>query len=243
MQLIKATPLEFRLRFWIMAVIYVLGFTAPWDAALHLDGSGPNAHVWGLLAALLSKSGAMGIASAFNLVLALGIVCALAGASLRTWGTAYLGVHTVRDAGMRGDTAVADGPYRHLRNPLYLGSWLFSVTLTLPMPASGAIFTIVLIGFFLMRLIRGEESFLTEKLGDAYTAYCAQAPRLLPKLRANPTPSEAQPQWVQAVLAETFTWGVTASFAILGWRYNAHLLVQCILVSFGLFLVVRAFQM
>ena len=67
-----ATPLEFRLRLWIMVALYGLGFTAPWDAVMHLDGSGPNAHVWGLLAVLLSKSGAMGIAAAFNLVLAVG---------------------------------------------------------------------------------------------------------------------------------------------------------------------------
>jgi hypothetical protein len=38
-------------------------------------------------------------------------------------------------------------------------------------------------------------------------------------------------------------WGVTASFAVLGWRYNAFLLTKCVLVSLGVSLVVRAFQM
>lgn len=239
----SATSFEFRYRFWIVLAIYILGYTAPWDAALHLDGAGPNAHVWGLLAVLLSKSGVLGIGAAFNAVLAVAILCAAAGAWLRTWGEASLGVDAVRDARMRGDAVVATGPYRHLRNPLYLGSWLFSVTLTLLMPASGAIFTLVAISFFLLRLILGEEAFLTEKLGDAYRAYCAHVPRLLPTLRPNRTPCATQLNWLQAVLAETFTWGVTAAFAILGWRYNAHLLLQGILVSFGLSLVVRALQM
>src|ERR1035441_9737671 len=74
----RATVFEFRLRFWIIMAIYILGFVAPWDFVLHLDGAGPNgapgalagwggnAHVWGLLAVLLSKGGAMSIAAAFN---------------------------------------------------------------------------------------------------------------------------------------------------------------------------------
>ncbi len=239
----KATALEFRLRFWIALAIYVLGYATPWDAALHLDGSGPNAHVWGLLAVLLSKSGAMSIAAAFNGVLGVGILCAGAGAWLRTWGVAYLGADTMRDVRMRGDSVVADGPYRHLRNPLYLGTWLSTLALMLLMPASGAIFTILLLVSSQVRLILREESFLTEKLGVPFTAYCAEVPRLLPILRPQGSPSGSLPRWSQAVLAEIFFWGVAASFAVLGWRYNAHLLIQCVLVSFGVSLVARAFQM
>jgi uncharacterized membrane protein len=36
-------------------------------------------------------------------------------------------------------------------------------------------------------------------------------------------------------------WGAIASFALLGWRYNALLLDQCMLVWLGISLVVRAF--
>jgi hypothetical protein len=32
---------------------------------------------------------------------------------------------------------------------------------------------------------------------------------------------------------------VTASFAVLGWQYNAHLLLRCVLVSLGASLVVK----
>src|ERR1039458_4447543 len=81
----KATVFEFRFRFWIIMAIYILGFVAPWNFVLHLDGAGPNgapgqlagwggnAHVWGLLAVLLLKGGAMSIAAAFNLLLAVAI--------------------------------------------------------------------------------------------------------------------------------------------------------------------------
>ena len=50
-------------------------------------------------------------------------------AAMRTWASAYLGSDVVHDLELRTDNLVADGPYRHLRNPLYLGSFLLSVGL------------------------------------------------------------------------------------------------------------------
>jgi protein-S-isoprenylcysteine O-methyltransferase Ste14 len=241
----KATRIEFRNRFWIIMAIYVLGFVAPWDFVLHLDGAGPNgagnAHVWGLLAVLLSQGGAMSIAAAFNLLLAVAIACALAGAWLRTWGSAYLGADVMRDTSMRSDGVVADGPYRYVRNPLYLGSWLNLLALALLMPASGAVFAIAMLIAFHLRLIFSEEAFLRAKLGEPYAAYCAKVPRVLPALRPQVAASGARPRWGQAALAEIFMWGSAVSFAVLGWRYNATLLLQCVLVSLGVALVVKAF--
>jgi protein-S-isoprenylcysteine O-methyltransferase Ste14 len=220
----KTTAFEFRHRFWIIMAIYVFGFVAPWNVEMHLDGTGPNAHLWGMLAALLSKTGIMSIQSAFNVVLGMGILCAVTGAWLRTWGSAYLGADVMSDATMRGEGVVADGPYRHLRNPLYLGAWVNTLAVALLMPASGAVFTIVLIVLFQMR------------------AYCARVPRLLPALRPRIAASGARARWTQAVLAEIMMWGVTVSFAVLGWRYNAFLLTKCVLVWLGVSLVVRAFR-
>jgi protein-S-isoprenylcysteine O-methyltransferase Ste14 len=239
----KATAFEFRHRFWIIMVIYVLGFVAPWDAVLPLDGADPNAHLWGVLALLLSKTGIVSIGPAFSVVLGVGILCAGTGAWLRTWGSAYLGTDVMRDTAMRGEGVVADGPYRHVRNPLYLGSWIHTLALALLMPVSGSIFTLVLLVLFHLRLILGEETFLSGKQGEAYTAYCAQVPRLMPALRPRVAASGARARWPQAALAEIFMWGVTASFAVLGWQYNAFLLTKCVLVWLGVSLVVRAFQM
>jgi protein-S-isoprenylcysteine O-methyltransferase Ste14 len=240
---LRASALEFQLRFWIHVIIYTLGFWAPWNHWLHLDGVGPNAHVWGTLAVLLSKTGVMGIGTAFEVVLLAGIACALKGAWWRTWGSAYLGVGVMRDDRMHGDVMMADGPYRHVRNPLYLGTFVHTLALALLMPVSGAVFTIGMIGLVQVRLILGEEAFLTEQLGTAYTAYCALVPRLVPSLRARVTGTGVRPQWVQAVLAEVYMWGVAGSFAVLGWRYNANLLTQCVLVSLGVSIVARAFPM
>lgn len=252
----KASAFEFRFRLLLHALIFVLGFWAPWNLLVALDPPGPNAHVWGLLAANLSMAAFPasigGITTAFNLLLGVAIALAVCGAALRTWGSAYLGADVVQDGAMHTAVSptpfagpptpglVADGPYRHLRNPLYVGTILHTLALSLLMPRSGAIFAIAAIVVLQVRLILGEEAFLAEKLGATYTAYCKLVPRLVPTLRARIAAGGKKPHWGQALVGEIYMWGVAISFAGLGWRYNAKLLLQAIVVSFGVSLVLRA---
>lgn len=239
----KASSLEFRFRFLIHFVLVLLGFTAPWNQWLHVDSSGPNAHVWGTLSAYLAmvKPGALGIATAFNLLLGFGIVCALAAAALRTWGSAYLGAGVVKAHTFQGHGVVAAGPYRRVRNPLYLGTIIHVFALALLMPPSGAIFCIVAIVIFQLRLILGEETFLAAKLGEPYLAYCARVPRLLPALVPRVAASSTRAAWGPAFLGEIYMWGVAVAFLAVGYRYNAFLITQGVVVALGLSLVARAF--
>jgi len=233
----KATPLEFRFRFFILTVIFVLGFTAPWNYALHID----SIRTWQLLAAWPARSGWSSFSTATIVVLLLGILCALKAAIFRTWATAYLGPSIVQDHSMHGEGVVVAGPYRHLRNPLYLGTFIHTFALALLMPPSGAIFCILAIGLFLLRLIAGEESFLTAKLGEPYRAYCAKVPSLLPAITPRVPASPAQPTWSTAFLGEIYMWGVVFTFAVFGWRYNSILLIRGVLISLGISLIARAF--
>jgi protein-S-isoprenylcysteine O-methyltransferase Ste14 len=233
----KASPIEFRFRFLILAVIYVLGFIAPWNYWLHLD----SIRTWQLLAAWPARSGWLSFSTATIVVLLLGIVWALKGAFLRTWGTAYLSPAVVQDPALHGEAIIADGPYRYVRNPLYLGNFIHTLALALLMPPSGAIFCILAISLFQLRLIAAEESFLTAKLGEPYLAYCAKVPRLIPALTPRVPASATQPKWPLAFLGEIYVWGVVVTFATLGWRYNSILLIKGVLISLGLSLIVRAF--
>ena len=52
-----------------------------------------------------------------------------AAAAIRTWAAAYLGSEVVHDQTLHTERLVADGPYRHVRNPLYFGSLLLSIGL------------------------------------------------------------------------------------------------------------------
>ena len=94
----KASPLEFRFRFLILGIIFVLGFIAPWNYALHLD----TIRTWQLLAAWVYRAGWMSFSSATIAFLVLGIVLAFVAALLRTWGSAYLGTSVVQVVGCMG---------------------------------------------------------------------------------------------------------------------------------------------
>jgi protein-S-isoprenylcysteine O-methyltransferase Ste14 len=238
----KATAFEFRARFWIILAIYTLGFTTPWDAVWRIDPHGINGDVWGGLAAALARTWALSIGAAFNAVLVAAIVCAAVGAWLRMWGTATLGVDVMSDHSFRGDRVVAAGPYRYLRNPLYVGSWLNTLALTLLMRPSGAVFTVVALVGFQVRLILGEEAFLRGKLGEAYVEYLRAVPRIVPRFKVRVSGFEGsgtRARWDHAAVAEVYMWMSAAGFAVLGWRYNAMLLLKCVLVSLGMSLVVR----
>jgi protein-S-isoprenylcysteine O-methyltransferase Ste14 len=236
--MLKATAVEFRFRFLIGIAIYVLGFTAPWNHLLPLDA---GRTVWLSLAAWPAHNQWLTFSAATVTLLALAILCALAAAFLRTWASACFGPAVVKAPTLQGDGVVASGPFRYLRNPLYLGTFIHTFALALLMPPSGAIFCILAIGLFQLRLIAAEEAFLTATLGDPYRAYCSHVPRLFPAFTPRVPASTTPATWPAAFLAEIYMWGVVVSFAILGWRYNAFLIIQGIIVSLGLSLVARAF--
>jgi protein-S-isoprenylcysteine O-methyltransferase Ste14 len=233
----KATSLEYRNRYLIHATIYCLGFFTPWNYWLHLD----SIRTWQFLAAWPTRSGWISFSNATILVLCLGILFAFLGAFIRTWGTAYLSPSVVQDGAMHGEDIVAAGPYRFVRNPLYLGTFIHTFALALLMLPSGAIFTILLIGLEQLRLIGAEEPFLTAKLGEPYLAYCARVPRLIPALIPRISASTMRPAWPIAFLGEIYMWGVVVSFAIFGWRYNSILIIKGVIISFGISLIARAF--
>jgi protein-S-isoprenylcysteine O-methyltransferase Ste14 len=245
----KASALEFRLRYLVHGVIYTLGYTAPWNY-LFPQGSGfwSGKAIWLPAALAIERAGWTSLTGAANLLLALGIFFALAGAALRTWGAAYIGSAVVKDGGMHDASAqaaaagvVADGPYRYMRNPLYVGTMLHTLAVTLLMPLSGAVFVVVAIAVEQMRLIGGEEAFLEGKLGERYLEYKRLVPRIVPSLKARVMGSGVRPQWGMAVLGEVYFWGVAVAFASVGMRYNALLVIQGVVVAFGASLVARAF--
>jgi len=101
----------------------------------------------------------------------------------------------------------------------------------------------VLLTVFLLRLILGEEAFLSGELGEPYQEYLRAVPRLFPRLRGSLKPSGRKPQWARAMVAEINPLGVLLILAVLAWRYDNWLLVKAMIINFGLTLVVRALTM
>jgi len=213
----RASAIEFRLRMIIQIVIVFFGFWAPWAGGWNF-GWRTSTLVW--LPFELSRSGLASFAAAMPIVIVLGALVALAGAVLRVWGAAYLGYSTVHRGDMQAGAVMADGPYRYMRNPLYLGGWFMMLAVTLLMAPSGALFTTVLITIFFLRLILGEEAFLAKQLGQPYAEYLRSVPRLIPRLRGSLPPAGNAPHWLIAIATEAMPIGTFFTFAVLAWFYD-----------------------
>jgi protein-S-isoprenylcysteine O-methyltransferase Ste14 len=235
-----ATKIEFRMRMGIMAAVIALGFWAPWIEAW---GIGARIPLLEWLALELSRTGVLPFTVASPLVIVAAILVAAVSVMLRVWGTAYLGPFTVQHGQMQAGAVLADGPYRYVRNPLYLGSWCVFAAMAFLMPVTGALFAMVLLTVFLLRLILGEEAFLTGQLGKPYQEYQRAVPRLLPRLHTGLQPSGRKPQWFRAVVAEVNPIGIFLILAVLSWSYDNWLMVKAVIVCFGISLVVRALTM
>ncbi len=115
----KTTQFEFRFRLAIGTAIYVIGFWAPWLRFGPSTEANPT-RLWSWLPVELARTGVFSVQVAYLAITKFAVVLAVVGAALRFWGTAYLGRSVVFEA-MQAGEVVAAGPYRYVRNPLYLG--------------------------------------------------------------------------------------------------------------------------
>ena len=235
----RATAIEFRLRMLVNATIIILGFWAPWIEAWHI---GRRISLLEWLALELSRTGIASFSIATTALLVLAVLIAAKGVLFRVWGAAYLGPSTVQSTSMLAGGVMAAGPYRYMRNPLYIGLWCMVIALAFLMPVTGAAFAVILIAVFVLRLTLGEEAFLTAKLGDPYVAYLRAVPRFIPRLRGWPAPTGAKPHWLRALLTELTPIGILIAMVLYARNYDAKLAGRIILIFFGASLVVRAFM-
>lgn len=236
-----AGKIEFRLRMVINTIIIFTGFWAPWIGSRSAwSGLGPHVSLMEWVAVRVARLELLRFSRAVPLVIGLAALLAAIGAVLRICGTAYLGAGTVHSFSMQAGSVVAAGPYRYVRNPLYLGLWFMAAALAFLMPPTGALFAMVLITLFLLRLILGEEAFLAQQIGEPYFAYKRAVPRLVPRFRGAPAHAGTEPQWARAALTELTPIGVFIALAFCSWSYDNQLMIKAILISFGLSLVMRA---
>jgi protein-S-isoprenylcysteine O-methyltransferase Ste14 len=103
-------------------------------------------------------------------------VLILVGVFIRIWAAGHLRKEQVLTTG---------GPYRFIRNPLYLGSFFIAIGFTL-LTASIWIFLLVLIYFLFcyIPVIRFEEGILREKFPEEFNQYSATVPAFYPSVLA-----------------------------------------------------------
>jgi protein-S-isoprenylcysteine O-methyltransferase Ste14 len=232
-----ATKIEFRLRMLINAAIIILGFWAPW---IELWGIGKRTSTLEWLGLEISRAGLLRFTVATPVVIIVAALVAGCAVIMRVWGTAYLGPSTVNSANMRAGGVMADGPYRHLRNPLYFGVWLMVAAMSFLMPPTGAPVAMTLVAVFILRLILGEEAFLSAQLGETYREYLQVVPRIIPQVRTTLPSTGAKPQWLRAFLVELTPIGIFLALAVFSWNYDHQLMIRVIIISSGISLLTKA---
>lgn len=227
----RATQFEFRHRWWIVAGIFVVGF---WCYSFdHVSVSVAAAR--SLLGHSVPPLHSPATRHAVQAVLGLGSVLVILSAAIRTWGAAYLRSEVVHDQKLHAEVLVADGPYRYVRNPLYLGMVLLVVGFATMASRIGCLVLIILAILFTYRLIRREESELSKARGESYQAFLAAVPRLWPSFTARLPAGKMKPQWGQAWLGELITWLLACAAVV----YAATLSVGLFYVFLAAAFVVR----
>lgn len=238
----QASDFEFRFRFWVFLLLFLAGFSCYTFQQMNL--------VEWLLTELGMAGPVMGgypQTPAGQVIFALGAAAVGLAAFIRTWGTAYLKNDVVRDSVVRADQLVADGPFRYVRNPLYLGSLMMAAGIGLMASPIGWLVLMAGIGFVILRLIGREEAFLLEKQGDAYGAYLERVPRLWPSLRPRVPTGGNQPRWGQALAGEIWMWFLFAGSAVfaatLSTRAFSYIIWGGLILSMGVRIALRRRRM
>jgi protein-S-isoprenylcysteine O-methyltransferase Ste14 len=145
-------------------------------------------------------------------MLAIGGVVAALGLLIRTLSAGF--IH-------KDDTLTTTGPYAHTRNPLYLGSSLLGLGVTL---AGGNWWFVAIFVVFFATIytasIRSEAAFLAGRYGDAYADYARNVPLFLPRPSpyrtegVNTRPAFSAAQWRKNREYEALL-GTLAAFAAL----------------------------
>ncbi|MFN7997560.1 MAG: isoprenylcysteine carboxylmethyltransferase family protein [Bryobacteraceae bacterium] len=201
----KATDWEFRNRAMLFGLIF--GLTFPLYA---LDPH--NAGV--AIARWIGSALRMNTDFAARLLFFVGAALLVGAAFLRTWASSYLLADVVYATGLRTDSLVADGPYRRVRNPLYLGNVIMAAGLGVMMNRIGFPVAVLATVVFCYRLILREEAEFGASQGKLYQAYRYSVPRLWPSLWPRVASAGGRPRWAEGFKAESWCWGFASAVLV-----------------------------
>ncbi len=213
----EASEFEFRNRFWFIAGIFTVGFFLYRFDRVNASEALSR---WVLRGAPDESSRAFG--HWITVFFALGTLLVVMGALVRSWAESYLHSSIVHDRKLHGEKLVADGPYRHVRNPLYLGN-LF-LAFGVGFLASRLGFLVISAGMvlFVYRLILREETTLIRAQGENYQRYFAAVPRLFPALVPRVPAGGAKPNWLDGFTGEIFMWAGAAAMGVFTFTHSVR---------------------
>jgi protein-S-isoprenylcysteine O-methyltransferase Ste14 len=201
----KATNWEFKNRAVIFGLVIALGFLF-----YFVDPQNATAALANRLALRLG----INADALARILFALAAVVLIKAALLRTWASAYLHSDVVYAADIKTRALVADGPYRHVRNPLYFANLLMAIGLGAMASRVGFFVLLVAMLLFCYRLILREEAELGAVQGATYDEYQKAVPRLWPALRPRVPAGQGRANWAAGFKAESWYWGFAAALVV-----------------------------
>jgi protein-S-isoprenylcysteine O-methyltransferase Ste14 len=112
----------------------------------------------------------------------LGWLCFLGYGAIRVWATLFIG-------GRKNDVLQVDGPYSISRNPLYVGSACFGLSIALFLKSLTFGGALLIAFFYYWRfVVPAEEKFLAQRFGEEFRNFCRRTPRFWPRLSSYNSP-------------------------------------------------------
>jgi protein-S-isoprenylcysteine O-methyltransferase Ste14 len=203
----RRSPWWYRFREFLFAACYVVGFAG---ADTFAPGSDPGLPAFVVLGRYLGDRGP-------ELLLALATLCVIGCWAIRVWGAAYLRAAVVWNQDALDHRLIVAGPFRFLRDPLYLGSLLLAVGFGLLAPPLGFAFIVVSNFVLVESLVREETTLMRARYGATYDAYRAAVPSLVPRLGPADVPGSEtiRPSLAQGLRSEIFSAGFAIAMVLL----------------------------
>jgi protein-S-isoprenylcysteine O-methyltransferase Ste14 len=151
--------------------------------------------------------------------LAVGAALVFLGILVRVWAVSYTGTSVKRQRLEMGELVVA-GPYRHVRNPLYLGNILLAlgvwVATGAPVLPQGMVLALFLSAGYTI-IVAAEEHRLLRAHPEDGRLYLQSVSRWMPQLRAAGERTGHQANWIAGIWGERWTMaGYGAGLAVIG---------------------------
>jgi len=169
-----------------------------------------------------------------HVLLALAAALVAAAALLRTWASSYLVAEVVYATELKSESLVDDGPYRHVRNPLYFSNVLMAIGMGFLMSRLGFVVAVLGMIVFCYRLVLREEASFAETQHERYEQYRRAVPRLVPALRARIAAGGRRPSWSKGFKAEAWYWGLALALTAFAATLSLKIFGVVLAASLGL---------
>jgi protein-S-isoprenylcysteine O-methyltransferase Ste14 len=137
---------------------------------------------------------------------AVGVALVAVGELLRFWAVRYIGTISRTRTSTRQGPLITSGPFRIVRNPLYLGNWMIWTGLVLVsrlvwmLPVAWAVFALQY-----GTMVIWEEARLRSMFGRQYDRYAHYVPRWLPAPPNDLAPLQTRHPWHAVAFSERGT--------------------------------------